>query len=472
MNPVKSTTQPKTKKNRRPRAEKPINNPVVSARTNQPVARTHVRPNMAPKIRQVREGCVITHREYVYDVTRNVNVFATDTFSINPGLASTFPWLSQIAGRFESYTFERLDFIYETTVSTATAGSIMMAVDFDASDASPATKVQLMSYAGATRAAPWQAVRLVTSAIDRKKMVTERYTRTGALQVGADIKTYDVGNFFLSTIGIAAPNATLGELYVEYTVRLRTPQIPTGGQLSLNTRTVQTGTATVSAGTIIQHVAEVIGDAAEPLAIATPTFSGSRTPQLALNPKIGRALFSYVFNPTTAYNSSYSTIFGNAQRAITQGQEVLKTFSQPDELGSSVLRTLGRMPGFNVAGQTGKTNIMGENLVLNVLDQILQPQRGPSGLVISTTASGPSIPMPIRNTTFNGTLTYYIVPLDNDIFPIETNACPLVQDAPGPIEVNWPNVYGSVIPAKRMDGVNTITWGSRTVLQAPPEPKK
>ena len=61
---------------------------------------------------------LVTHREYIADITRNSNAFAVDTFNINSGLASTFPWLAQIAGRFESYTFERLDFVFESMVPT------------------------------------------------------------------------------------------------------------------------------------------------------------------------------------------------------------------------------------------------------------------------------------------------------------------------------------------------------------------
>lgn len=468
MNPVKlPTTTKQGKRNRRRNPERPINTPVVSARTNQPVARTNVRPTTSPKIRNVREGCVVSHREFIYDVTRNTNVFSTDAFSVNPGLASTFPWLSQIAGRFESYTFERLDFVYETVCSTTTVGSIMMAMDFDAADAAPANKVQIMSYAGATRSAPWQPVRFVSSAIDRKKMVVERYTRTGALSGGVDIKTYDVGNFFLSTFGISGANVALGELYVEYTVRLRTPQITTGSQLGLNSRTVQVGTATVVNGTITQNVAEVVGDA-EPMVMATPSSDGARSPQLAINPKINRALFNYTFEPSSNYGSTISTLFGNARRALEAGQEAIQTYTQPGTV-SNALRTLGKIPGTTVIGRQGTRNIMGENLILDILDEFLSPVRVPSGLRVTTNSGGPSMAMPIRNATLSGTLKYTIIPLDNSVFPQEQNTCPVIEDVVGPVPVTWPNLFGQAVPARTSDSLNTFTFSSRRVIPSTPD---
>jgi len=47
----------------------------------------------------------------------------------------------------------------------------------------------------------------------------------GGVVASTDIKTYDLGNLYLCTSGFAGDGTVCGELYVEYTVVLMTPQI-------------------------------------------------------------------------------------------------------------------------------------------------------------------------------------------------------------------------------------------------------
>jgi hypothetical protein len=150
-----------------------------------------------------------------------------------------FKWLAPIANQFESYTFKKLCFEYETAASTDTAGSVMMAVDYDARDSAPTTKVDMMSYWGAIRSAAWREFCNVSDKPDLQKMATKRYVRNGPAPTDTDIKTYDVGNLILATSGIT-PSAgcglwqtgwkvgdpfPVGELYVDYVVELETPHV-------------------------------------------------------------------------------------------------------------------------------------------------------------------------------------------------------------------------------------------------------
>jgi hypothetical protein len=166
---------------------------------------------------------VITHREFIADVA-GVTTFGALEFAINPGLEASFPWLSTVANRFESYTFRKLTFVYETTKSASTNGSVMGVVDFDASEDPPTTKATMMAFSGATRSAVWQEFKYSSTGSNLHKFARERYTRSADLASNLDIKTYDVGNFILGAAGCADTSA-VGELYVEYTVELKTPQI-------------------------------------------------------------------------------------------------------------------------------------------------------------------------------------------------------------------------------------------------------
>lgn len=265
-----------------------------------PIAVSVKTRNVDPVFKQTRDGCTITHREYISDISAGSSAFLINTFNVNSGLVSSFPWLSQVASRFESYTFERLNYIYEPMVPTTTPGSIMMAIDFDAADSTPANKVTLMAYSGATRASVFSPVRLSTAQVNRKKMVHERYVRSGALNNG-DIKTYDVGNLFVATVGTPAAQTLLGELYVEYTVKLRTPQIQTAPNLSLSgRRAAQQGTITYGRdGVITSHVAEVTGEGNQPVMQAVP---GEST--LQIDPRIKRCLLSLYTTPSANWVTS------------------------------------------------------------------------------------------------------------------------------------------------------------------------
>lgn len=187
-----------------------------------PVARSRLTRTRAPSVRTRLNSASITHREYIGDVNGTV-AFAANSFAVNPGNPAVFPWLSQIAQRYESYVFHSLHFEFETVASTLTAGSVLMACDYDAADAAPADKQTLMSYAQATRGAPWQESRFSARSSDLTKFSRERYVRDANTPSG-DIKTYDVANFFLATQGMADTSA-IGELYVSYNVELRTPQL-------------------------------------------------------------------------------------------------------------------------------------------------------------------------------------------------------------------------------------------------------
>ena len=163
----------------------------------------------------------VSHREYIQDVVGQP-AFTCVVLNINPGRNDTFPWLSAIGQRFESYRFLSLAFEYKPSCSTSTAGKVILAIDFDAEDSPPNTKQEALSYKGAVSAAPWQEAKCVIQQIDNKKLSGEKYTRDIQSSY-TDLKTYDLGTLNIVTQGMAT-TSTVGELYVSYVVELITPQ--------------------------------------------------------------------------------------------------------------------------------------------------------------------------------------------------------------------------------------------------------
>jgi len=199
----------------------------------------------------------VKHREYIGEIPGSV-AFSAVSYSINPALATTFQWLSTLASNYESYKFRNLRFEFETEKSSSTAGSLMMAVDFDAADAAPTTKQAMMTFQNAVRSAPWCPCEYSSSGPDLIKFGVQRYLRSAALAANLDIKTYDVGNLIVATSG-CADTSTLGELYVSYEVELHTPQ---QGVLPLS---AFTGEKIVGAGSVSKTA--IFG--------STPTITGT-----------------------------------------------------------------------------------------------------------------------------------------------------------------------------------------------------
>jgi len=166
----------------------------------------------------------VAHREYLGDVVGSVGFAIAKTVPINPGLSASFPWLSNIARQYESYYVRSMTFEYETQESTATAGTVMLAVDYDAADPAPTSKMQLLSYKGAVRTPGWAPMKFHCTMPEMVVHGAGKYVRYVTLAPGLDIKMYDVGNLYLATQGFAGPTVA-GELYVSYVIDFMTPQL-------------------------------------------------------------------------------------------------------------------------------------------------------------------------------------------------------------------------------------------------------
>lgn len=189
-----------------------------------PVASTRLRRTADPVFTErLKNGDVtVTHREYLQDIPGSV-AFSITQFPVNPAWSPTFPWLSAMASLYESYQFDLLEFEYQTESPTTFSGSVMSAVDYDASDAAPQDKQALASYSGYVRSAPWENFNQRSTKANLSKQKTF-FTRSSALSANQDIKLYDTGNFFIATQG-QTDASIVGELYVRYRVRLMTPQL-------------------------------------------------------------------------------------------------------------------------------------------------------------------------------------------------------------------------------------------------------
>jgi len=181
---------------------------------------------------------IVEDDEYIADINGST-AFALTSFPVNPGQAVTFPRLAREAVLYEKYAVEFLEFYYKREVSefatNGQAGKLMLSADYNASDAPPTSKQQVMDSDPHVDGMPCSPV-LVLRIDPRTCNDSEgklHYVRPGGLPGAADIKTYDVANLFVSTIGCT--NTTLiGELHVRYRFRLEVPVLEPSNSFPAN----------------------------------------------------------------------------------------------------------------------------------------------------------------------------------------------------------------------------------------------
>lgn len=180
-----------------------------------PVAIATRRTGATPVVKTSASGVTITHRSFLFPVTNNLN-FTAISVPCNPGLSGSFPWLGKLARRYEEYRFKRLRYEFRSVAASSTAGVVMMSFDYDAADQAPATKAEQAQTIPNSETNVWMNNDLIVRPDDGWHFV-----RSGTLSSNLDVKTYDMGNLWLSSA--YGNNVVGGELYVEYTVELRKP---------------------------------------------------------------------------------------------------------------------------------------------------------------------------------------------------------------------------------------------------------
>ena len=178
-------------------------------------------------------GTIIRYQEYLGDIITSATPgeFKLDAFDLQPGLPSSFPWLSQIAANYEQYAFEGMIFQFKSTSanalnSTNTAlGSVMLATNYDVSDPQFQSKSEMLNYEFSSSCKPSESVLHMIECDPKQSVLTEMYTRTGNLPAGKDQKFYDLGKFQIATVGCQGASVNIGELCVTYQIRLLKPKL-------------------------------------------------------------------------------------------------------------------------------------------------------------------------------------------------------------------------------------------------------
>lgn len=185
-----------------------------------------------PVMHSSDESVIIRHREYIADIS-STTAFTNRTFSVNPGLASTFPWLASIASNFEQYKWRGLIFEFKSTSanalnSTNTAlGSVSIASEYNVNGAPFINKSQVLNNMWTCTAKPSETFIHPIECAPEFCATTSLYVRSAAPAGHQDLRLYDLVNVQVVTDGSQAA-ANVGELWCSYEIELFKPQIGVG----------------------------------------------------------------------------------------------------------------------------------------------------------------------------------------------------------------------------------------------------
>jgi len=186
-----------------------------------------------PTFKESKHSVRIRHREYLGDITGSV-AFSDRAYSINPGLETSFPWLSNVAYGFQQYRFHGL--LYEFVSTSANAlnsvntalGTVVMSTQYNATLPNFLNKAEMEQYEFSCSTPPSKSLIHPVECNPEETPLDHLYVRAGAPPANSDLRMYDLGIFQLATVGMQAA-ANIGELWVTYDVEFFKPRIQPGG---------------------------------------------------------------------------------------------------------------------------------------------------------------------------------------------------------------------------------------------------
>lgn len=193
-----------------------------------PTPSVNVLMGQIPKFSSTKATNIVCHREYIGDIT-GTSAFTNTSYPLNPGISTTFPWLSQIASNYSQYRFHGVVFEFRPLitdyVTSGAPGVVIMSTNYNADDAAYTTKREMENSEFAVSIKPTNNLLHMIECDPAQTSMSEQYTRQSSTLGIQDKKTYDLGTFQFATQG--NPVQLLGELWVTYCVEFFKPEIPT-----------------------------------------------------------------------------------------------------------------------------------------------------------------------------------------------------------------------------------------------------
>jgi len=176
-------------------------------------------------------GVRITHKEII-GIINSTTSFNVSAYEINPGINTSFPWVSGIAKNFQQYDINGLCFTFKPTCSDAISsatisamGSITMSNDQNVYGSAPTSTISMLQSQFAVSGKPSTEILMPIEEDKRNggKMTNHLLIRTGAVPTGATRQFYDDCVVYIATDGNGVAGTQLGQLFVSYDITFYNP---------------------------------------------------------------------------------------------------------------------------------------------------------------------------------------------------------------------------------------------------------
>jgi hypothetical protein len=167
----------------------------------------------------------IRRREFLRNISpSDSDEFGVIKFIVNPGISTTFPWLSSLSRSFQKYKVRNLRLEYKTACSTFLPGMVMIAPVFNIKDRIPTSKIELLEYSYCKRAPVWKDFSVDVRGNDLS--YKEYYIRDNASSNVSEEFLYDCCYFCVAADGVTEETTYIGEIWLEYDLILEQPRRP------------------------------------------------------------------------------------------------------------------------------------------------------------------------------------------------------------------------------------------------------
>lgn len=191
-----------------------------------------------PKVVNTHKGeaVIINHREYLQELTSGAFVpsttstaFKLESFNLNPGNSTLFPWLAQIAANFQEYEIRGMLVELKTEAADFSAtfniGSMFMSADYNVLADDPVNKreVENMEYSSSCK--PSNSLIMPIECHPALDSNTHLYIAVNGDYKGGDKRLYDLCRIHIGTEGLPAQNVKIAEIWVTFEVALFKPKL-------------------------------------------------------------------------------------------------------------------------------------------------------------------------------------------------------------------------------------------------------
>lgn len=183
-----------------------------------------------PQFVSTRRGTRVIHREYLGDIiaSSTAGAYSVQSYALNPGLSTTFPWLAAFASQFDQWKPNGMVAVIQSLSSnysaTTSLGTVVLATDYDVLDAPYGSKIEAENSEFAVSGNTSQSLIHPIECKARERPDNLYFVRTTGVPSTDNARFYDLGNLQVITQGCVA-NQVVGELWISYDITFYKPQV-------------------------------------------------------------------------------------------------------------------------------------------------------------------------------------------------------------------------------------------------------